>query len=925
MEQKYRPSIMSTVNVLPNRKAFADYITRIFIKYRSAGFDGEDEDADMCSRQGSSSAQELLPYQKLVRDYLTIETPYRGLLVYHGLGSGKTCSAIGVAESLLHNKKVFVMLPASLQSNFRQQLRKCGDPIYMMNNHWEVRVIRSEADKIPARSLGISDEFMRNQGRYFVTVDGKAPNYNSLPLDIRKGIDAQISDLIDTRYKFVNYNGLNSENVKLLVPEEDPSQSKTFNDSVVIIDEAHNFISRVIGKSEIARRVYDAIYYAQGCKVVMLSGTPVINRPNEVAFFMNLLKGPIERIVIPTKEVPNWDEAALSKFFKSRPEVDSVEFNSMKRIIYIVRNPSHFKSVFNDKGDRIAVQYDKDLDRVTNNAWVASIREPFRTTFPGAELASDDKVTKEYLECLPTPFEEFVNFFVDGLDVKNALLFQRRIQGLVSYYKGADERMLPKRVGDEDMLQLIPMSDEQFNRYLEARWMEIQMESNRARKGPAALNDDFKSTRIITRLVCNYAVPSELKEGTKDETDENSKVDKSAVLAKLVANPDRYLRPAGLDVFSPKLKRMLERVKENVGTDDFRNQFIYSTYRELEGLGIFGAILEANGFQKYRLIQDGGLYKEDPTMDPTKPAFAFYTGDEDAEYREICRYIFNEDYKGLDTEFSRHSQSIRESILKRGNKKLLCILMGTAAAAEGLNLMNVRHIHITEPHWNPARHDQVIGRGIRLCSHATRQKLEDGNIIKEPVPVEERTIAISFYVTVFSEAQKTTSVGFNIVPIRRTDTRQKFYNAPDVPGARPPEDFMSSDEFLYEISYEKSRITSGITRLLKQAAVDCEIHRKLHSKEQPVLQCMRFDSTVKGEDAAYHPNIKDDELDVTFLRNQMKRRRRLQRVDIKGFVLLIDRDTLEVFDASAFEDAQRLIPLGTLSADRITWFTVSPA
>ena len=149
--------------------------------------------------------------------------------------------------------------------------------------------------------------------------------------------------------------------------------------------------------------------------------------------------------------------------------------------------------------------------------------------------------------------------------------------------------------------------------------------------------------------------------------------------------------------------------------------------------------------------------------------------------------------------------------------------MGTAAAAEGLNLMNVRHIHITEPHWNPARHDQVIGRGIRLCSHATRQKLEDGNIIKEPVPVEERTIAISFYVTVFSEAQKTTSVGFNIVPIRRTDTRQKFYNAPDVPGARPPEDFMSSDEFLYEISYEKSRITSGITRLLKQAAVDCEI------------------------------------------------------------------------------------------------------
>jgi hypothetical protein len=915
---------MSAVNVLPNRKAFADYITRIFLRNRSAGFDAEDEDADMCSKQGSTNVQELLPYQKLVRDYLMIETPYRGLLVYHGLGSGKTCSAIGVAESLLHNKKVYVMLPASLQSNFRQQLRKCGDPIYMVNNHWEIRVIRSEADKMPARALGISDNFLRNQGRYFVTVDGAPPNYNTLPLDIRKGIDAQISDLIDSRYTFINYNGLTRDNAKLLVPEEDPTTSKTFNDSVVIIDEAHNFISRVINKSEIATRVYNAIYYAQGCKVVMLSGTPVINRPNEVAYFMNLLKGPIERIIIPTKEMPAWDEAAMSKFFKDKPEVDTVEFNSMKRIIYIVRNPAHFKSVYNDKGDRIAVQYDKDAERLTVNGWVASIRDPFRAAFPGSELAPAEKISKEYLECLPTKFEEFVNYFIDGLDVKNALLFQRRVQGLVSYYKGADERMLPKRVDDDKMLQLVPMSDEQFNRYLETRWVEIRMEARKAQKGPAALNEDFKGSRILSRLVCNYAVPSDLKEGTEDEKDEDDKVDKSKILARLVADPDRYLRPAGLDIYSPKLKRVLERIRENVGTDDFRNQFVYSTYRELEGLGILGAILEANGFQKYRLVQESGMYKEDPTMDPAKPAFAFYSGEEDAEYREICRYVFNEDYKGLDTEFPRHSQSIRESIIKRGNKKLLCILMGTAAAAEGLNLMNVRHIHIVEPHWNPARHDQVIGRGIRLCSHASRQRLADGNIIKEPVPVEERTIAISFYVSVFSPAQASSTSGFNIVPIRRADTLPKRYDSPDEPGARPPEAFMSSDEFLYNLSYEKSRITAGITRLLKQAAVDCEIHRKLHSKEQPVLQCMRFDSTVKGEDLAYHPNIKDDELDVTFLRNQMKRKRRLQRVDIKGFLLLVDKDTLEVFDASAFEDVQRLLPLGTLAADRITWFRVKP-
>lgn len=912
---------MNGTAVLPNRKAFADYITRIFLKARSQGFDAEDEDADLCTKQGSN-VQELLPYQKLVRDYLMIETPYRGLLVYHGLGSGKTCSAIGVAESLLHNKKVYVMLPASLQSNFRQQLRKCGDPIYMINNHWETRMIRTEADKTAAKTLGLSEEFLRSQRRYFVTVEGAAPNYNSLPLDIRKGIDAQISDLIENRYNFINYNGLTQEAARLLVPEDDPTKSKTFNDSVVIIDEAHNFVSRVINKSDIARRVYDAIYYAQNCKVVMLSGTPVINRPNEVAFFMNLLRGPIERINIPTKEMPQWDEAALTKFFKGKEDVDTVEFNSIKRIIYITRNPPHFKSVYNDKGDRIAVQYAKELDRLTTDAWVASIRDSFRTTFPGSELAPPDKITKEYLECLPTKFEDFVNYFVDGLDVKNALLFQRRVQGLVSYYKGADERMLPKRVNDEQMLQLVPMSDEQFNRYLEVRWKEIQMESRKAMRGPGALNEDFTTARVLSRLACNYAVPQELMEGVEEQTSENQKVDKTKVLEKMRLDPDRYLRPAGLAIFSPKMKKVLEILSESIGKDDFRNQFVYSTYRELEGLGLFGAILEANGFQKYRLVMDNGVYKEDPSMDPAKPAFAFYSGEESAEYREISRYIFNEDYKGLDTEFPKHSQSIRESIMKRGNKKLLCVLMGTAAAAEGLNLMNVRHIHIMEPHWNPARHDQVIGRGIRLCSHATRQKLEDGNIVKEPVPIEERTIQVSFYVSKFSESQASSTSGFNIVPIRRADTLPKRYDSPDVPGARPPEAFMSSDEFLYNVSYEKGRITAGITRLLKQAAVDCEIHRKLHSKEEPVIQCMRFDSTVKGEDMAYHPNIKDDELDVTFLRNQMKRKRRLQRVEIKGFVLLVDPDSREVFDSVAFEDNQRLLRLGTLEKDRIEWFKI---
>jgi hypothetical protein len=157
---------------LPNRKAFADYIARIYLKYRSTDKKDDDEGVDVCLNRSSAANRELLPYQKLVRDYLMLESPYRGLLVYHGLGSGKTCSSIGVAESLLHNKKIFVMLPASLQENFRQELRTCGNPIYMNNNFWETRIISSRADKGPALAMQIPDDFLRKQGRYFVVCVG---------------------------------------------------------------------------------------------------------------------------------------------------------------------------------------------------------------------------------------------------------------------------------------------------------------------------------------------------------------------------------------------------------------------------------------------------------------------------------------------------------------------------------------------------------------------------------------------------------------------------------------------------------------------------------------------------------------------------------------------------------------------------------
>ena len=570
------------------------------------------------------------------------------------------------------------------------------------------------------------------------------------------------------------------------------------------------------------------------------------------------------------------------------PDVDTIEFNAVKKYVMVTRNPPHFRSVYNEAGDRIAVQYKKDIPFVPLAAdWVKTFDKKI-----AGEIGSEvdvERVSTENLECLPTKFEEFANMFLDGLNIKNALLFGKRIQGLVSYFKGADERLIPKRVEDDKMLEKVVMSPEQFVQYLDVRFAEIKQDAKKA----LSMNDDGGSYRVISRLACNFAVPPELKLLTKkvdkeynDIVKETDVPDKPEILAALKANPKKYLSAEALEKYSPKLLKMLANIEETrkIPGEDWANQFVYSQYRQLEGLGVFAAILDANGWQPYKITNKNGQWVEDEMSD--KPAYAFFSGEEKEDQRELMRQILNKRYE------NSFPASLKTSIEQRG-KKLLCLLMATSSGAEGITLANVRHVHIMEPHWTPARHDQVIGRAIRICSHAT-------------LPMAERTVRISFYISVISPAQSKGVEGPNVVAVRKSDVELKRYE-----GEPAVETFMSTDEYLYEKVYEKDKVNQRISVLLKQAAVDCEVHRKLHSREKPQISCMRFDTTATGEDLAFKPSIKTDDLDETYLRNMTRKKRRLQKLKIKDIVYFMDPDTKEIFDGQAFDDNQRLLRIGT--------------
>ena len=105
---------------IATRKEFSD------TKYVGKRLDKEIEEV---SEEICNAEFELAPPQMFLRNFMSFQTPYNGLLLYHGLGSGKTCSAISVAEEMRDymkqvgiSKRIIVVASPNVQSNFKKQL-----------------------------------------------------------------------------------------------------------------------------------------------------------------------------------------------------------------------------------------------------------------------------------------------------------------------------------------------------------------------------------------------------------------------------------------------------------------------------------------------------------------------------------------------------------------------------------------------------------------------------------------------------------------------------------------------------------------------------------------------------------------------------------------------------------------------------------
>jgi len=954
-EKKEKDIIQMSPYYMNNRKLYISKLQPLFERRRKELL--ESSHTVSCETGSQNTDFDLLTHQKVVRDYLNLYSPYRGLLLFHGLGSGKTCTSIAIAEGMKSDKQIMVLTPASLKSNFLAELKKCGDDLYKKNQYWEF--ISSDGNpeytSMLSRALSLPTEVIRkNKGAWLMNIKNPEPNYNTLASQDQKSIDEQLNYMIRAKYQDINYNGITRKAFNKLTNN---GTVNPFDDKVVIVDEAHNFVSRIVNKlkekKSLSYELYHLLMSAQNVRIVFLSGTPIINYPNEISVLYNMLRGYIKtwtfEISVQTQQKVDTDNILTIFDKEGLKTFDFVEYSGNQ--LTVTRNPFGFINVKKrgklkkqgtqkqttekqrktkkntqkggDASGEVFQRYNGVKLDAQGNISDTDFVKKVLTILRKYKLGVNEKrVTLHNYTCLPDNSDKFKETFVDTQEVRmiHKHLFQRRILGLTSYFRSAQEELLPELIKEDDDSQSsyhiirCPMSDHQYGEYEKIRKVEADQERNAQKNKRKKKEDDLDEIsgtyRIFSRAACNFVFPDDI-DRPKPKIDEDEPVDENMLDVVPVAviqeadpyadiemvednasvemdtynkriehamqllnqkdetNQSKFLTGSMLETLSPKFYKILEQLSdpENEGL-----HLIYSNFRTIEGIGILRLILLANGYAEFKVSKAGSEWVIDISEeDKNKPKFVLYTGTESVEEKELIRNIYNGNWDIIPPSLASQLQEQHEN---NNYGEIIKIFMITASGAEGINLRNTRFVHIVEPYWHNVRLEQVIGRARRICSH-------------QELPPEMRTVKTFIYISVLSDTQKTsdTNIELRIRDVSKAD------------GKTP----VTTDEALFEGANKKQKINDQILQAIKETAVDCQLYSSIQGDKHPVI-CYGY-GLVETNAFASYPSF---QMDAREKGEQQDKRIQwtAREIILKGVKYAWREETGELFTFESYEQAK---------------------
>lgn len=279
-------------------------------------------------------------YQHFVSQYISYRTPYRSILLYHGVGVGKTCSAITLSEALLtpHNTNdepmIWVIMPQSLKLSFKSQ-------IFDIDTHTFKSITNQCTGDNYVKLLNIYESSFNNK--------------NKLNIEIKK--------IIKKRYKIFTYDGFSkymSENYS----------NKNVENKVIIIDEAHNVRSTNKKEKDSYTALVKSLEEGVNNRLVLLSATPMYNEPRDILDLFKLMLINDKRFDVLNKNIKTFNNIKL--------KIDSNVINLIKNlssnyVSYLKgKNPFTFALKLNPSNSGIKILETAPIRDPSNKPIIAS-------------------------------------------------------------------------------------------------------------------------------------------------------------------------------------------------------------------------------------------------------------------------------------------------------------------------------------------------------------------------------------------------------------------------------------------------------------------------------------------------------------------------------------------------------------------------
>lgn len=613
--------------------------------------------SDPCSDDANF---ESTPVQRFVANLLSPRSPYMSALLYHGVGVGKTCAAVQIAEAWLQaypQEKVFLIAPPTIQEGFYRTMFDVK------------RVTLGQEEMVPNKASGCT-------GNTYMELTG-----TMLERDTEK-ISRKVSQAIRRRYNVFGYLSFAGYIEKLLdgirpdvVGERREALERDilrhhFSGKLVIVDEAHNLRDvpgEIIGddgpggakeKETVAAgkwltpRLKKVLDSTEGMKLVLLTATPMYNNYREIIFILNLLLRNDKKATLSERDIfaPN---GTFKPATSTNPGGAALLGRVANRYVSFMRgeNPRNFPI--------------RLFPKSVNTVMAASL--PYPPLNPKGEIVPEDE--KGFIKRLPLVA---ITLTGDSLAASEAFMEQ-----------------LPSGTAELTSMDLEKL---------------VQAGNFIAPATEATAEPTYENFRARMEIDGLEQILQKIGGSGGAEIQYKAREGQTA----------KWLAVAELGTYAPKFVYLINKIANCQGV-----AFIYSRFVAAGALPLALA-LEANGYtlapgagRKTRLLVNG-------IQDGKGRQCAFCNQRENGHSSD---HPFSPAYYGILTGDEKLTPRNEDTILVERDKankdgRNMKVIIGSQIASEGVDLRFVRETHILDSWYHLNKTEQIIGRSIRLCSHS---------------------------------------------------------------------------------------------------------------------------------------------------------------------------------------------------------------